>query len=148
MKIAAKLTSWMIVLGSACAWAADPMPATDNNIPPPARQGQTQGQTSPRTDNTDINQRDKSGMTPTPEKQTNRTQDRKLLAAVRRAVVHDKSLSSKAHNVKIMVQGGGVTLRGPVASEDEKAKVEQLAMGVKGVTQVDNRLDVKTARSE
>lgn len=49
-----------------------------------------------------------------------------------------------AHNVKILVEGGAVTLRGPVKSADEKAKVESLAKQVKGITTTDNQLDVKT----
>jgi hyperosmotically inducible protein len=69
--------------------------------------------------------------------------DRKLLAAVRKAVVGDKSLSRSAHNVKMTANGGVVTLRGSVPSEDEKKKIEQLAQGVSGVSNVENNLDVK-----
>lgn len=144
MKTAATLTGWMIALGCVSAWAADRPPDSTTTAPPAAQGQAAPGQVSPKADNTDINQRDKGGRTKTPDKQTNRTQDRKLLAAIRRAVVQDKSLSSKAHNVKILVLGGNVTLRGPVANEDEKSKVEMLVQGVKGVTKVDNRLDVKT----
>ena len=49
-----------------------------------------------------------------------------------------------AHNVKILVEGGAVTLRGPVKSEEEKAKIETLAKQVPGITTTDNQLDVKT----
>lgn len=66
-----------------------------------------------------------------------------MLAAVRRAIVGDKSLFSMAHNVKVLVEGGAVTLRGPVRSEAEKTKVESLAKNVKGITATDNQLDVK-----
>lgn len=104
----------------------------------------SQGQLSPRVDNTNINERDKGGATKTPQDQTNRAQDRQLLAAVRRAIIADKSLSTMAHNVKVLVEGGAVTLRGPVKSAEEKAKVESLAKQVKGITTTDNQLDVKT----
>jgi osmotically-inducible protein OsmY len=33
-------------------------------------------------------------------------------------IVKDHSLSPNAHNVKIITNGGAVTLRGPVASND------------------------------
>jgi hyperosmotically inducible protein len=145
MKNAVKLMSWMITLASVFASAAEqPTVSTTGTNTVPVTQGHITDQPSSNADNTDINKRDKAGNTKTPEKQSNRTQDRRLLAAVRRAVVDEKSLSTTAHNAKILVQGGQVTLRGPVASEEEKAKVERLAQGVKGVTTVDNRLDIKT----
>jgi hyperosmotically inducible protein len=49
-----------------------------------------------------------------------------------------------AHNVKSIVVDGVVTLRGPVASVDEKAKVESDVRAVSGVSRVENQLDVKT----
>lgn len=101
-------------------------------------------QMSPRADNTDINERDKSGATKTPQDQSNQEQDRKLLASVRRAIVGDKSLSTNAHNAKVVVEGGVVTLRGPVKSLEEKAQVESVTKQVDGVKKIDNLLDVKT----
>jgi len=142
MKNATKLTTWMIALGCASGVFAADYPASPKSpaSSPPAAKGQM----SPKADNTDINDRDKGGATKTPQDQTNQASDRKLLAAVRSAVTDDKSLSTKAHNIKIMVEGGGVTLRGPVNSEGEKSKIESLAKGVQGVTKVDNQLDIKT----
>jgi osmotically-inducible protein OsmY len=46
---------------------------------------------------------------------------------VRKAIVSDKALSTYAHNVKVLAQSGTVTLRGPVRSDEEKARVAQLA---------------------
>jgi osmotically-inducible protein OsmY len=66
-----------------------------------------------------------------------------LAAAVRRAVVKNKSLSTSAHNVKIVVTHGTVTLRGPVKTDDEKAQVESTVKGVPGVSSVNNELDVE-----
>ena len=100
--------------------------------------------TNSPADNTGINIRDKNAAIPTPRNQTSHAEDRKLLAAVRRTVVRDKSLSISAHNVKIVAKGGVVTLRGSVNSEDEKAKIEKLALQVAGVASVENQLDVKT----
>ena len=42
----------------------------------------------------------------------------------------DKSLSSYAHNVKIISQNGTVTLKGPVKSDGEKQSVIAKAVGV------------------
>ena len=76
-----------------------------------------------------------------------RAEERELLAAVRRAVVGDKTLSTSAHNVRMTSHGGVVTLRGTVRSEDEKSKVEQLAQQVGGVSSVENNLAVKAQRT-
>lgn len=102
------------------------------------------GQATPVADNTKMNQRDKHDTQDTAQAQSNAKGDRETLAAVRRAVVQDKSLSTTAHNVKIMATGGVVTLRGPVESAEEKARVESLAKQVSGVTSVENHLDIKT----
>jgi hypothetical protein len=40
---------------------------------------------------------------------------------IRAAIHKDKSLSTYAHNVKIITQGGKVTLKGPIHSEAEKS---------------------------
>lgn len=80
----------------------------------------------------------------TPVDQPNDKSDIKLAARVRRALVKDKSLSMSAHNLKLVAASGVVTLRGPVASADEKARVESLVGTVSGVSRVDNQLDVKT----
>ncbi|GGC73433.1 hypothetical protein GCM10011396_20760 [Undibacterium terreum] len=91
-----------------------------------------------------MNARDRSDAASTPQTQNNNAADRKLLAKVRHAIVNDKSLSMMAHNVKIMVRSGAVTLRGPVNSEAEKAGVENVAKQVAGVSNIDNQLDIKT----
>lgn len=102
------------------------------------------GQASPGADNTRMNHRDKGDPAQTPQTQSNAKGDRELLAAVRRTIVKDKSLSVYAHNIKILADGGVVTLRGPVKSEDEKSTVEALARSVAGVRSVDNKVDIKT----
>lgn len=94
-------------------------------------------------DNTGLNKRDKDGAKPTSQTQSNSSKDVGLLGEVRRAVVDDDSLSVTAKNVKIMVENGVVMLRGPVESEAEKEKIDSLVQGVKGVTKVDNQLDIK-----
>ena len=134
-----KLMGFTLFLACATAWAAD-RPADNANTPPAV-----QGQATPNADNSRMNARDKGGATQTPQDQAQGDEaDRKLLAEVRRAVVGDKTLSTSAHNVKIVTKDGLVTLRGPVDSEQEKGKVAQLAQRVSGVARVENQLDVKT----
>ncbi|QBB72722.1 BON domain-containing protein [Pseudolysobacter antarcticus] len=99
--------------------------------------------TSTAADNTRLNTRDKSADTMTPTDQPNNSADIKVAAAVRSSIVNEKSLSTLAHNVKLVAAAGVVTLRGPVASADEKIKVGKLAAGVSGVSQVNNELDIK-----
>ena len=55
----------------------------------------------------------------------------------------DKSLSSYAHNVKIITQNGQVTLKGPVRSDDEKRAVEAKATEIAGPNKVTDELDVQ-----
>jgi len=97
-----------------------------------------------RPDDTKINKRDKEGSAPTAQNQSNNSEDRKVLADVRKAIVKDKSLSANAHNIKILAAGGTVTLRGPVKTTEEKSKVEEIAQQVAGVDSVKNELDVKS----
>lgn len=141
MHIGTKFLGWALALTCTSVLAAGQAPQTQKPGP------EAHGQTSPQVDNTKLNERDKGGATKTPQDQTNQVHDRKLLAAVRRAIVSDKSLSTLAHNVKLHVEGGALSLRGPVKSEGEKAKVEELAKQVKGITTTDNQLDVKTTVS-
>jgi len=109
---------------------------------PPAEP--TAAATGHDVDNTRMNKRDRNDATLTSGDQTNDKSDVKVAADVRRAIVKDKSLSTSAHNVKLIARAGVVTLRGPVKDAGEKAKVEQIAGGVAGVKQVENDLDVKT----
>lgn len=134
----AMLLSLTFAAGCASALAADQ--SYDGPDPRPV----TKAQTTPNADNTGMNERDKDGTNPTPQTQSNTAEDLKVLAEIRRAVVDEESFSVKAQNVKIMVQDGVVTLRGPVENEAEKAKIDSLAQGVAGVARVDNQLDIKS----
>jgi hyperosmotically inducible protein len=79
----------------------------------------------------------------TADQQKNNTSDRELTAKIRRAVVADKSLSTYGHNVKIIVLGGAVTLKGPVHTEAEKQTIATKAADVVGQDKVTNQLTVK-----
>jgi osmotically-inducible protein OsmY len=67
---------------------------------------------------------------------------------IRRSLMDDKSLSTAAHNVEIVAQNGQLTLKGPVASEEEKRVVEEKATAVAGSGNVTNEISVKLARSK
>ncbi len=99
-----------------------------------------------KADNTDRNKQDKSGQTKTPMDQSNKPEDIKLVAAIRKMVVDDKSLSATAKNCKIITAGGLVTLRGPVTTAEEKTTIEAHAMMAAGKDKVDSQLEVKAAK--
>ena len=83
-------------------------------------------------DNTKVNKRDRNKAEPTAGQQKENKADRDLARNVRRSLVKDKSLSSYAHNVKVVAQDGKVTLKGPVRSAEEKQAVEAKAAEVAG----------------
>jgi osmotically-inducible protein OsmY len=101
-----------------------------------ARQSDAQ-QTQP--DNTKMNQNPGA----TADQQKANTSDREITRNIRRAVIQDKSLSTYAHNVKIITQGGKVTLKGPVNSADEKSNIEAKAVAVAGQDNIDDQITVK-----
>jgi hyperosmotically inducible periplasmic protein len=95
-------------------------------------------------DNTKVNQRDQSASEPTADQQKDNRSDRDITQQIRKAIVKDKSLSSYAHNVKIITQNGQVTLKGPVRSDDEKQTIEAKASQIAGPGKVTDELDVKS----
>src|ERR1700730_6791199 len=103
-------------------------------------------QDTPAADNTKNNQRDRSGETQTYGAQPNTSQDVQFTAAIRRAVVMDHSLSMTAKNAKIITSNGMITLRGPVKSDAEKAKIVELARSAVGNAKIDNQLEVKASK--
>ena len=94
-------------------------------------------------ENTERNVRDQNDATLTPEDQKENESDIKITADIRQALVRDKSLSVNAQNVKIITRDGKVTLRGPVESEAESLKLQQITKQTPGVVQVDNQLEHK-----
>ena len=81
--------------------------------------------------------------TQTADQGKNDQSDRMTTAKIRRSVVADKSLSLYAHNVKIIVVGGAVTLKGPVHSEAEKQAIADKAAQIAGSDKVNNQITVK-----
>ena len=79
----------------------------------------------------------------TADQQKDNASDRETAAKIRRALVADKSLSTYGHNVKIIVVGGAVTLKGPVHSEAEKQSIGSTASSVAGQDKISNQITVK-----
>ena len=98
----------------------------------------------PAADNSKVNQQNG----PTADQAGNRLSDRDLMQNIRKALVDDKSLSTYAHNVKVIAKNGKVTLRGPVSSEEEKRTVEEKAAAVAGAGNVTSEITVKAARAK
>ena len=97
-------------------------------------------------DNTKVNTRDRTKGAVTADQQKENASDRQLTQKIRRALMQDKTLSSYAHNVKVVAQGGQVTLKGPVRTEDEKRTVETKAAEVAGAGHVTNLMSVAPAK--
>ena len=128
-KTALLLSISLLMLGG---YACNSQPAV--NAPAPA------AKIAP--DNTERNVQDRSGATLTPGDQSESKADLDLTQRVRQAVVADDSLSTNAHNVKIITSNGVVTLRGPVNSAKEKATIDAKAQQIAGATKVDNQLEI------
>jgi hyperosmotically inducible periplasmic protein len=94
-----------------------------------AQQGDT------KRDNSRENKRDRDAGRPTADQQKMNAADEELTRKIRQAIMAEKSLSTYAHNVKIITQDGQVTMKGPVRSEKEKRLV--LGLAVKAAGQAD-----------
>jgi len=72
--------------------------------------------------------------------------DREITQKIRKAIHQDKSLSTYAHNIKIVTQDGKVTLRGPVRSDEEKANLQAKAIAVAGDGNVTNDVEIAPSK--
>jgi osmotically-inducible protein OsmY len=115
-----------------------------SSISNPARAQDTQN--PPQPDNTKVNKQDRAQGGPTADQQKDNRSDRDLTQQIRKSVMADKSLSSYAHNVKIITQNGAVTVKGPVRSEDERKAIVSKAEEVAGQGKVTDQLSVKPAQ--
>jgi hyperosmotically inducible protein len=112
-----------------------------------AQSAMSQSSTAPSTgtvpaDNTKSNKLDPSNTAATADAQKDNAGDRTITQRIRKSLVTDKSLSTYAHNVKIVSVNGTVTLNGVVRSEDEKSAIEAKAVSVAGSGHVVNDLKV------
>src|SRR5271167_316675 len=104
--------------------------------------GPVQQDQQPAPDNTKTNQGDASKGATTADQQKMNPADRATTKQIRSALTQDKTLSTYAHNIKIITQDGHVTLKGPVRTEDEKTAIGEKATQVAGAGNVTNHLKV------
>ena len=107
----------------------------------PVPRSQENQQTTP--DNT---RKNKDKTNPTADQQKSNASDRAITQKIRKAVHDDASLSTYAHNIKIITQDGKVSLRGPVRSEDEKTNLQAKAVSVAGQENVTNQLEIAPSK--
>jgi hyperosmotically inducible protein len=103
------------------------------------------GQNPPiQPDNTKVNTRDRAAGAVTADQQKSNAADTKLTKTIRQSIMADKSLSSYAHNIKIISQNGAVTLKGPVKSDTERATVIAKAVAATGsADKVTDQISIK-----
>lgn len=106
------------------------------------------GAAQTKPDNTAANKADRSVTATIAEQQSNKKNDLETTRKIRQAIVGDKSLSTYAHNVKIVTMQGKVTLRGPVRTESEKESVQAKAAEVVGPTNVVNDVSIAPAKTK
>jgi hyperosmotically inducible periplasmic protein len=106
---------------------------------------QAQQDQQPAPDNSKTNQGDANKGAVTAEQQKMNPADRNITKQIRSSIYKDKSLSTYAHNIKIITQDGEVTLKGPVRTQDERAGIEAKAAAVVGAENVTNQLEVAPA---
>ena len=99
--------------------------------------------TTTDADNTRINARDRDDRTLTPLDQGQSAADVATTARIRKDILADKTMSVNARNVKIITNGGQVTLRGPVNTAEEKRLIGEIAERSPHSGTVDNQLEVK-----
>jgi osmotically-inducible protein OsmY len=95
-----------------------------------------------KSDNTKVNKKDRNKSEPTADQQKMNSSDTDLTKQIRKAIMDDKSLSTYAHNVKVITQNGAVTLKGPVRTEEEKSAIEAKAREVAGADKVTSEITV------
>jgi osmotically-inducible protein OsmY len=94
-----------------------------------------------------MNKGDASKDATTADQQKIKPNDRTITQKIRAEIMKDKSLSTYAHNIKIITQDGKVTLKGPVRSRDEKAVVEEKAAAIAGDGNVTSEIDIARPKS-
>lgn len=92
-------------------------------------------------DNSGANKQPENKMQTADQAKNSKT-DLRMMKQIRRAIVKDKSLSTNAHNVKVVAADGKVTLSGPVKSDEEKKTIEQKATEIAGAGNVNNEMTI------
>ena len=100
-----------------------------------------------QVDNTKMNSRDRDKSQVTADQAKQNLPDREIMQQIRKAIVADNSLSTYAHNVKVIATHGKVTLKGPVHTEEERSNIEAKATQVAGAGNVVNQISVKADKA-
>jgi len=111
-----------------------------NALPSFARQSDPQAQ----PDNTKNNKGDSQKGAVTADQQKETAADREMAKKIRKSIASDSSLSTYAHNIKVIVRDGMVTLKGPVNTDAEKTAIGAKASEIAGADKVQNELTVKS----
>jgi len=119
----------LLALGASLLMAAPPIPQQDPQ--------------QPAADNT---KRNKDQSDPNADQQKMSPSDRDITQKIRKSIHEDKSLSTYAHNIKIITRDAKVTLRGPVRSEDEKNNIQAKAAEVVGQENITNQLEIAPSK--
>lgn len=98
-----------------------------------------------KPDNTTVNTRDRDTNEPTADQAKNNASDRELMQKIRQSVMADKSLSTYAHNIKIIAEHGKVTLKGLVHSEAERINIKNKAVVIAGEDYVTDDMSIKSS---
>jgi len=133
----------IVLLGSVALLGCDPSNTT--TLPTTTMNDGSMKNTSSAAvnrDNSAVNIRDRETNAKTPLDQNENEVDIGITASIRKSVV-DTKMSTNAQNVKIITQDGNVTLRGPVKTQEEKNRIEEIARNVAGVKAVDSQLEVE-----
>ena len=95
-------------------------------------------------DNTKNNKGDNQKGAVTADQQKETAADREMAKKIRKSIASDSSLSTYAHNIKVIVRDGMVTLKGPVNTDAEKTAIGAKASEIAGADKVQNELTVKS----
>ena len=93
-------------------------------------------------DNSGNNVGDNRPESATPQVQSLKSSDLRIVTAIRKAMIKDANLSTNAKNAKVIVINGKVILRGPVDSPQEKQTIFDLAENCVGDKNILNELEV------
>ena len=133
----AVLAAAIALVLSSPGYAAEPEPTTS-----PAAADRTVASEAKPADNSTHNSRDVAGETLTPLDQSHANADVEITRSIRKMLVDDDTLGTNAQNVKVVTIDGKVTLRGPVATSAEQARVVAIANKAAGPDRVMNELEV------
>jgi hyperosmotically inducible protein len=107
-------------------------------------QAQSTGAQTKPPDNSAVNKRDQDPGAVTADQQKMNSSDQHITAQIRKSIMANKTLSTYAHNIKVITQDGTVTLKGPVRSDDEVKTIVAKATEVTGSgDKIVNQLEVK-----